>query len=300
MTRLIAKISKYLIILLFGLILPMLGPLFPGFAEYSGPPRNTAIITSFGEYVSFAPRGDIRRFAGETLYYDIDFLFFKKAASAEVKFYEYKGKYFAALSAETKGIVGFFTNYRKHYYKSSFDIVDKGRRVRTRKFERFVINGEIEERTVHFLDYISNKDFWFLFKSGELITSQKDPIPEGVVYDDILAVFYNFRNGVYGDLKKGTTYKINTIPDLSMKNVTAYINTEKEQEQFRIDEDRPKNSELLLNVLIPKDVFKTQTGEMFFWTSKHYIPLETTIKDYILLGDLHAKLARGAAGRLKR
>ena len=300
MTRLIAKISKCLILLLFGLILPMLGPFIPGFAEFSGPPKNSSIITPFGEYTSFSPRGDIRRFAGETLYYDIDFLFFKKAASAEVKFYEYKGKYFAALSAETKGILGFFTNYRKHYYKSSFDIVDKGRRVRTRKFERFVINGEIEERTVHFLDYISNKDFWFLFQSGELITSQKDPIPEGVVYDDILAVFYNFRNGVYGDLKKGKTYKIDTIPDLSMKNVTAYINTEKEQEQFRIEEDRPKNSELLLNVLIPKDVFKTQNGEMFFWTSKHYIPLETTIKDYILLGDLHAKLARGAAGKLRR
>jgi len=56
----------------------------------------------------------------------------------------------------------------------------------------------------------------------------------------------------------------------------------------------------LLNVLIPKDVFKTQTGEMIFWTSKHYIPLETTIKDFILLGDLHAKLARGAAGKSKR
>ncbi len=300
MTRMTPKIFKCLILLLLGLILPLLGPLFPGFAKFSGPPGNPAIITPLGEYTSFAPRGDIRRFAGETLYYDIDFLIFKKAASAEVKFYEYKGKYFAALTAETKGIVGFFTNYRKHYYKSSFDIVDKGRRVRTRKFERYVVNGNVEERTVHFLDYISNQDFWFLFQSGELKTSQKDPIPEGVVYDDILAVFYNFRNGVYGDLKKGKTYKINTIPDLRMKNVTAYINTEKEQEQFRIDENRPKNSELLLNVLIPKEVFKTQTGEMVFWTSKHYIPLETTIKDFILLGDLHAKLARGAAGKLKR
>ena len=217
-----------------------------------------------------------------------------------VKFYEYKGKYFATLSAETKGIVGFFTNYRKHHYKSSFDIVDQGRRVRTRKFERFVINGETEERTVHFLDYISNKHFWFLFKSGELQTSQKDPIPEGVVYDDILAIFYNFRNGVYGDLNKGKAYKIETIPDKSMKNINAYINTEKEKELFRIDENRPQNNDLLLNVLIPKDVFKTQSGELIFWTSNHYIPLETTVKDYILLGDLHAKLARGSAGKLKR
>jgi len=295
-----AKIYKYMISLLIGLILPLLGPFFPGFAEFSGSPSHPSIITPKGEYASFVPSGDIRRFAGETLYYDIDFLFFKNAASAEVKFYEYKGKYFAALSAETKGIVGFFTNYRKHYYKSSFDIVDQGRRVRTRKFERFVINGDTEERTVHFLDYISNKHFWFLFKSGELQASRKDPIPEGVVYDDVLAVFYNFRNGVYGNLIKGKTYKIDTIPDHSMKNVTAYINTEEEQEQFRIEEDRPKSNELLLNALIPKDVFNTQTGELVFWTSKHYIPLETTVKDYILLGDLHAKLSRGAAGKLKR
>ncbi len=295
-----AKIYKYMISLLIGLILPLLGPFFPGFAEFSGSPSHPSIITPKGEYASFVPNGDIRRFAGETLYYDIDFLFFKNAASAEVKFYEYKGKYFAALSAETKGIVGFFTNYRKHYYKSSFDIVDQGRRVRTRKFERFVIIGDTEERTVHFLDYISNKHFWFRFKSGELLASQKDPIPEGVVYDDVLAVFYNFRNGVYGNLIKGKTYKIDTIPDHSMKNVTTYINTEKEQEQFRIEENRPKNNELLLNALIPKDVFNTQTGELVFWTSKHLIPLETTVKDYILLGDLHAKLSRGAAGKLKR
>jgi hypothetical protein len=299
MTRPWAKYHKYLILLALGLSMPLLSAFYPILAEISGPHKTSALINAQGEYSSFIPKGDIRRFTGETLIYDIDFLFFEKAAIAKVRFYEYKGKYFAALSAETKGVVGFFTNYRKHNYKSSFDIVDQGRRVRTNKFERDVINGEEKERTVHFLDYASRTQFWFLFSGGELKERHRDPIPERVVYDDILAVFYNFRNGVYGDLKKGKTYTIDTIPDLSMKNITTYIGTEAEQEEFRIKENRAKNNEMLLKATIPKDVFKTETGELIFWASNHYIPLETTIKDYILLGDLHGKLVSGIPGKLK-
>lgn len=299
MTRPGAKYPKYLILLALGLSILLLSAFYPVLAEISGPLKTSALINAQGEYPSFIPKGDIRRFAGETLTYDIDFLFFEKAATAKVSFYEYKGKYFATLSAETKGVVGFFTNYRKHYYKSSFDIVDQGRRVQTRKFERDVITGKGKERTVHFLDYTSQTRFWFLFSGGELKERSRDLIPEGVIYDDILAFFYNFRNGVYGDLKKGGTYKIDTLPEKSMKNITTYISTKKEQEQFRINENRTQNNEMLLKITIPKDVFKTENGELVFWASNHYIPLETTIKDYLLLGDLHGKLTSGIPGKLK-
>ena len=293
------KYPKYLILLALVLFLPLLSAFYPVLTDISGPLKTSALINAQGEYSSFAPKGDIRRFAGETLTFDIDFLFFEKAATAKVHFYEYQGKYFATLSAETKGVVGFFTNYRKHYYKSSFDIVDQGRRVRTHKFERDVIIGKEKERTVHFIDYISRTHFWFLFSGGELKDRSRDLIPEEVIYDDVLASFYNLRNGVYGDLKKGGTYKIDTVPEKSMKSITTYISTEKEQEQFRINEERTKNNELLLKVTVPKDVFKTKTGELVFWTSNHYIPLETTIKDYLLLGDLHGKLVSGIPGKLK-
>ncbi len=299
MTRPRAKYPKYLILMAFGLLLLLQSSFYPIIAENSGPLKTSALINARGEYASFVPKGDIRRFAGETLTFDIDFLFFAKAATAKVSFYGYKGKYFATLSAETKGVVGFFTNYRKHFYKSSFDIIDQGRRVRTNKFERDVIDGNGKERTVHFLDYTSRTHFWFLFSGGELKERSRDPIPEGVIYDDILAFFYNFRNGVYGDLKKGGSYKIDTVPEKSMKKITTYISTEKEQEQFRINEKRTQNNEILLKVTIPKDVFKTETGELDFWASNHFIPLETTIKDYLLLGDLHGKLTSGIPGKLR-
>ncbi len=298
MTRSGVKFDKYLKLFVLGLSMLLLSAFYPILAEVSGPLNTSAFINSQGEYPSFVPKGDIRRFTGETLTYDIDFLFFEKAATAKVRFYEYKGKYYSTLSAETRGVVGFFTNYRKHYYKSSFDIVDQGQRVQTHKFERDVIIGREKERTVHFLDYASHTHFWFLFSGGDLKERQRNPIPEGVIYDDILAFFYNFRNGVYGNLKKGRTYKIDTVPDLSMKSITTYISTEEEQELFRIKENRTKNDEMLLKVLIPKDVFKTETGELVFWASNHYIPLETTIKDYLLLGDLHGRLTNGIPGKL--
>ena len=298
MARPKANYSKYLILLALGLSVPFLSAFYPSLADISGT-KTSSLINAQGEYASFIPKGDIRRFAGETLTYDIDFLFFDKAATATVRFFEYNGKYFSTLTAETKGVVGFFTNYRKHYYKAAFDIIDGGMRVQTSKFERDVIIGKDKERTVHFLDYPSRTHFWFIFSDGNLKQRSRDPIPEEVIFDDILAFFYNFRNGVYGDLKKGGTYKINTLPESSMKSITTYINTEEEQEQFRIQEQRAKKDEMLLKVIIPKDVFKTDTGELVCWTSNHYIPLETTIKDYLLLGDLHGKLTSGIPGKLK-
>lgn len=206
MNRLRIRYFKYLFFLFF---LPLLSAFYSNFTEIPEPLKTSTHINAQGEYPSFIPKGDIRRFAGETLIYDIDFLFFEKAATAK-------------------------------------------------------------ERTVHFLDYTSRTRFWFFFSGEELKDQNSDPIPEGVIFDDILAFFYNFRNEVYGDLKKGGTYKIDTVPENSMKSITTYISTEKEAEQFRIKEKRAKNGEMLLKVLIPKDVFKTETGELVFWASNHY------------------------------
>ena len=247
------------------------------------------INNKMGEYAGFSPQGDIRRFAGETLYFDIAFLIFNKAARAKVSFFEERGKFKSILEAETKGFVGFFTSYRKHIYKSTFDIIDGGKRARTATFEREVIVGDDVERTIHFMDYHSRQHHWFKYDNETLIEQKSEPLPENVFYDDILAAFYNFRNGVYGELNKGQNYTISTIPDQSMKNIYAYINTDREAEEFEEEEDNEMGGSLLLKVVIPKDVFKTETGELIFWTSNHYIPLETTVKNYILLGNLHAR-----------
>ena len=67
MTRSGAKYPKYLILLALGLSMPLLSAFYPILAEISGSLKASALINAQGEYSSFIPKGDIRRFAGETL-----------------------------------------------------------------------------------------------------------------------------------------------------------------------------------------------------------------------------------------
>ena len=70
------KRHTFLIIFLFSFTLLSIIPTL-----YAVEKKPTKPIT-LGEYKSFLPTGKITRFAGETLYYDISFLWFKNAASA--------------------------------------------------------------------------------------------------------------------------------------------------------------------------------------------------------------------------
>ena len=94
-----------------------------------------------------------------------------------------------------------------------------------------------------------------------------------------MTAFYNFRNGVYGKLEKGQSYEIPTLPEKANKTLTVQIRTDEEEKAARLIENRLFANDFLLRVKIPKEIFKRENGEIFFWASKHYIPLENTVKD---------------------
>ena len=52
---------------------------------------------------------------------------------------------------------------------------------------------------------------------------------------------------------------------------------------------RRGKDELLFNIIVPKEIFKAETGELKAWIYKHYLPVEITAKYNILLVDLHAR-----------
>ncbi|QPJ65730.1 MAG: DUF3108 domain-containing protein [Candidatus Nitrohelix vancouverensis] len=244
-----------------------------------------------GEYDGYQASGDIRRFKNEQLLIDISFLWFENAATARVELRENEdGSFTASLEAETKGFVGFFTAYRRHFYQAQFNVVDNGKRFRSRKFVRQVTIGGSVEKTVNFLDYNSRLNKWYKMSDDEVIEKGSREIPEGVQFDDILAAFYNFRNNAYGEIRKDSDYVINTIPEKNTAQFKVHIMNAEEEAALRKLQQRPLQDELALKVIIPPEIFKTTHGELTFWSSKHLIPVETTVEDYILLGDLHAVL----------
>jgi len=269
-------------------------PWFPPEAQSS--PED---ILEPGHYASFQPEGDIRRFAGEILYFDVGFLWFKSAASAFVGFYEKNGSYYAYLDAQTKGFVGFFTAYRRHIYQTNFEIIDGGKRVRAKRFMRKVIVGGNVERADHFFDYQAREHRWVQYKNGDLEESGKEKIPPETNFDDVLTAFYNFRNGVYGPIRKGEKYTIKTIPEKGQDEISIKVeNTEKTNNAGKKEEKRPGDN-LLIDILVPKNIFKTKSGRIQLWASSHYIPIESTVKDYIFLGDLRVHFKKRVDQRLQ-
>ncbi len=248
-----------------------------------------------GEYATFQPEGDIRRFAGEVLHFDISFLWFKNAATAKVGFYEKNGKYYSYLEAKTKGFVGFFTSYRQHIYQTDFDILDGGKRVRANKFLRKVVEGRNVETSEHYFDYYFREHRWHHFENEEKTETGNEKIPEGINFDDVLTAFYNFRNGVYGSVAKGNHYTIKTIPEKGNDKFLVHVREIEEENKVRKEQRRKIANELLVDLLVPKQIFKTKSGRIRFWSSQHFIPTEFTIKDYILLGDLHSVLRKREA-----
>ena len=254
--------------------------------------KNLPLNPELGKYNNFSPTGKITRFAGETLYYDISFLWFKNAASAKVSFYKEHGKYFSVLEASTKGFVGFFTSYRKHFYKTELEVMSDGKTLRPKTFLRQVTIGSQKEATLHEFDYNSQTHTWEVHVNQDTVETGKREIPNGTAFNDILTSFYNVRNSVYGKLYEGKNFKIKTIPEKGHDEILVSVLPKPDQEKFRVEEDREKGNEILLNIIVPKEIFKSKSGELMVWVSKHYVPIETTVKDYILLGDLHAKFIR--------
>ena len=280
-----AASSKKFLLIGMGLFILIVAPRFTLVANSD--PKSSLVK---GEYASFKPEGDIRRFVGEVLHYDISFLWFNNAATARVGFYEKDGSYYSYLEAKTKGFVGFFTAYRQHIYQTNFEIVDGGKRVRAIKFMRKVIEGGNIEKSEHFFDYAEREHRWMQYENEDITESNKEEIPAGVNFDDVLTAFYNFRNGVYGPVKKGNRYTVKTIPEKGNDEILVHVREIEEENKIRTELGRKPGDEILIDLLVPKNIFKSKSGRLRFWSSKHLIPVESKVKDYILLGDLHAVL----------
>jgi hypothetical protein len=120
---------------------------------------------------------------------------------------------FSVLEASTKGFVGFFTAYRKHYYKTEFEVIDKGRRLRPKAFLQQVMIASNTETTRHKFDYYLRLHTREKYANEEKVGRGQDAVPNESAFHDILTSFYNIRNSIYEKLKKGKKFIIKTIPE---------------------------------------------------------------------------------------
>jgi hypothetical protein len=270
---------------LSGAILPLLHP-FHG-KNWSAPGR--IVLNEAGA----SGEEDIASaFRGEELRYQIGVLWFREAAIGRIFFEEDKGNrgYKAILEGKTSGFIGWLTRYRRDIYTSYMEVADGGRRLRPLRFEEDVVIGDKIRKKITRFDYREGKLLKRRRNRRGIFIQSEEKIPDGVVYDDFLTGFYNFRRGIYGKIERGKRYRVRTIPKKGVSTIDVEIAT-REEEMRRRQGDADKGlREYYITVLLDREITRSRTGRIEGWVSKNLVPIEGTIEDVVLFGDVHGIL----------
>ncbi len=236
----------------------------------------------------------------EEFRYNIGFLWFERVAEGRITIRRISDRsYRADLMAETKGFVGFLTNYQKNHYVSEMKYVPEKGRFITSRFTKVVTRGSKVVKSVTEIDYEKGEHRWVATENNEVKDRGTRPIPEGVIYEDILSAFFNLRQRAFGPLTHGRRLTIDALPyyQLTDEGQTDYDNDLIRQFEIRIPDapteqeyrrrfDRTNEKGHLVLIQVPKQDFGQKSGEIIIWFDENLIPVATRVEDVVFFGDV--------------
>jgi hypothetical protein len=231
-------------------------------------------------------------FKGEELSYEIGFWLFKRAALGKLSFTETekKGRYMAVLQTETMGVLGFIARYRVDIYRSVMEEVDGGRRLRAISFEEDVKVGERVRRRSYLFDYQRMRWVQMRRKKDGTLAKTEEEIPPGKTYDDFVTASYNFRYGVYGEIERGKKYSVPTFPKKGPSSYEVRVATKEEEERRKKSEKVKDEKDYFVKLFLDPEITHSKEGLIEGWLSKDLYPIEGTIRDVVLFGDVIGRL----------
>ena len=230
-------------------------------------------------------------FANESMVFTAGFFIFPHAGDAEISLvplYE-KGRYQATISGKTRGIIGFLTRHREDTHISELVENEKKDRFICIRLIRDTKIGNDHTIKIFEMDY-QNRKMTVRRIKGKRESVHVKPIPPGVIYDDPLTAFYNFRFGTYGPVRYGKSYKIDTIPGKKVKHIFLHVASKKETEEKKKNLSIAKKVNYLVYLRIAPEIIKSKKGEIEGWFTPSLIPLYGVAKDVIFFGDVKGKL----------
>lgn len=231
-------------------------------------------------------------FKGEELVYEIGVWLFKRAAVGKLNFKEMeeKGRYVATIQAETLGILGWVARYRVDTYRSIMEEVDGGQRLRSLSFEEDVKIGNKVRKKTHLFDYQNRTWTQTKWKKDGTIQKKIEEIPPGMVYDDFITASFNFRYGAYGEIERGKHYTVSTFPRKGATHYQVKVAGKEEEEKKRRSEKVKDGKEFFVKFYLDPDITHSKEGLIEGWLSKEAYPMEGTIREVILFGDVKGTL----------
>lgn len=237
------------------------------------------------------------RFAGEEFTYRVGFWMFQDVAVGSIGLKKGKnGDYVATLKASTTGFVDRLFFHREDVYTATLRLVDGGKRFRTMSFEKNILSGEKRARTLTEMDYKSGRISMKAWRDDTLRKSTELKIPNGVIYDDPLAAFYNFRFGAYGPVKEGGEYHILTLPKEGKPDIKIDIWMATRDEFDAYSPDKDPRARYFSKFHLDKELFDSATGVIEILFNKDLVPVVAVAKDILFLGDVNGTLLEMNSG----
>jgi Protein of unknown function (DUF3108) len=231
------------------------------------------------------------RFQGEVLRYDIGFWIFRRVGEGMATFRSLgNGMYEAFHEGKTLGFVGWISRHRRDVYRSTMGTINGGTRLIPYRFEEDVIIGQKVRKRITVYDYAARK-VSIETQEGGTINREEAEIPSGILYDDPMTAFYNFRFGVYGKVEPGKEFFIHTAPQNgNPKTIRLTVAPKEEEERRRAAEIEKEGKDLFMKVHLDKELVGSLHGEVEVWFSQDIIPMSGVAKDVFFYGDIIGRL----------
>jgi len=228
------------------------------------------------------------RFVGEKLCYDFFVLGIIKVGDACVSFEKGKEGYMVKGLARPNAFARKFTGVREVELRT-FMNEDEGRgRLNPYRVERISRRKEVEIETIYTL--IGKEWRWSSVWKGEgrnKETSGAVPpsLKEGY-FDDPLSAVYNFRNGAYGEKRKGETVTISALTYDGKGRINLKLMAVKEH---GTEQDK---SLYMVRVTSDGDALGIRFRDVLIWVGPDDIPLKGVIEGAIPIFNITASLQK--------
>ena len=230
------------------------------------------------------------RFTGEALRYEVGFWLIDPVGGGVADFRNLgHGRYRVYHVGKAEGFVGWLTNYRREIYRSTMTTINDGKRLIPLKFEEYSVTGEKYRNKTTIYDYPGRKVIIEREREGEPMKREEMEIPVGVLYDDPVTAFYNLRFGVYGKVEPGKEFILRTLPRKGHEIIRIQVATKEEAERARAAEKVKTGKDLLIRILLDREMWGRKKGELEIWFNLDLVPISGVVKDIRFFGDIRGR-----------
>jgi Protein of unknown function (DUF3108) len=246
-----------------------------------------------GECAGMNPEDSIGDFfTGEVLRYEVGFWLIDPVGGGVADFRRLgDGRYMVYHVGKAEGLVGWLTSYRREIYRSTMGSINNGKRLIPLRFEEYSVIGEWFRKKTTVYDYHARKVVIEKEKVGEPKSREEIEIPPGAIYDDPVTAFYNLRFGAYGKVEPGREFVLQTIPRKRPEIIRIKIASKEETERKRTAEKIKTGKDVLIHILIDREMYAGRKGDLEIWLNRDLIPTSGLVKDIPFFGNIRGRLA---------